>query len=98
MKTRAAGDGARARRVMPDRHPIDRPRYQQIADELMTAIRTGAYPVGVRLPTELELCVKYGISRSTVREGLRQLRDAGLISRRRGIGTEVVARSRPASY
>jgi DNA-binding GntR family transcriptional regulator len=98
MKARDARGGARTKRASSNNHSVDRPRYQQIADELMAAIRTGAYPVGVRLPTEIELCVRYGISRSTVREGLRQLRDAGLISRRRGIGTEVVARTRPASY
>jgi DNA-binding GntR family transcriptional regulator len=45
----------------------------------------------------MELCRQYGISRHTVREALRQLRDAGLISRRRRIGTEVVARTPKAS-
>jgi GntR family transcriptional regulator len=77
---------------------VDRPRYQQLADELIAGIGAGKYPVGSLLPTEMELCVHYSISRSTVREGLRQLRDAGLISRRRGIGTEVMARTPPASY
>jgi DNA-binding GntR family transcriptional regulator len=74
------------------------PRYQQVADELVAQIAAGAYPVGALLPTEMELCGQYGISRSTVREALRRLRDAGLISRKRRIGTEVVARSSPASY
>ena len=46
----------------------------------------------------MELCRQYGISRHTVREALRQLRDAGLISRRRRVGTEVVARTPKASY
>jgi DNA-binding GntR family transcriptional regulator len=46
----------------------------------------------------MELCDQYAISRHTVREALRQLRDAGLISRRRRIGTEVVARTPKASY
>jgi DNA-binding GntR family transcriptional regulator len=56
------------------------------------------YPVGELLPTEFALCAQYGISRSTVREALRILRDAGLIRRRRRIGTEVMARTRPANY
>jgi DNA-binding GntR family transcriptional regulator len=74
------------------------PRYQRVADELTKRIGTGRYPVGAYLPTEMELCRQYGISRHTVREALRQLRDAGLISRRRRIGTEVVARMPKSSY
>jgi GntR family transcriptional regulator len=74
------------------------PRYQQIADELIAKIGTGAYAVGGLLPTEMELCAQYGISRSTVREALRRLRDAGLISRHRRTGTKVIAQLPPAIY
>ena len=74
------------------------PRYQRVADDLTKRIGSGKYPVGAYLPTEMELCRQYGISRHTVREALRQLRDAGLISRRRRIGTEVVARMPKATY
>jgi len=74
------------------------PRYQRVADDLTKRIASAKYPVGGYLPTEMELCRQYGISRHTVREALRQLRDAGLISRRRRIGTEVVARTPKASY
>lgn len=76
----------------------NRPRYRRIADELTGKISAGTYPVGRLLPTELELCAKYHASRSTVREALRILRDAGLISRRRRTGTEVVAQTAPVSY
>jgi GntR family transcriptional regulator len=85
----------RAEKVIVAAEP---PRYQRVADDLIAGITSGAYPVGGLLPTEMELCGQYGISRSTVREALRRLRDAGLISRRRRIGTEVVARTSPASY
>jgi DNA-binding GntR family transcriptional regulator len=64
----------------------------------MKRIGSGRYAVGANLPTEMELCKQYGISRHTVREALRQLRDAGLISRRRRVGTEVVARTPAANY
>lgn len=74
------------------------PRYQRVADDLIRRIGAGEYAVGSYLPTEMELCRRFGISRHTVREALRQLRDAGLISRRRRIGTEVVARAPKASY
>jgi len=74
------------------------PRYQRVADDLTKRIGSGKYPVGANLPTEMELCDQYGISRHTVREALRQLRDAGLIARRRRVGTEVVARIPKPSY
>ena len=80
------------------RRPALRPRYQRVADDLTKRIEGGRYPVGGNLPTEMELCERYGISRHTVREALRQLRDAGLISRRRRVGTEVVARTARPSY
>lgn len=80
------------------RRPAATPRYQRVADELMKRIGAGKYAVGAYLPTEMELCRQYGISRHTVREALRQLRDAGLISRRRRVGTEVVARTPLAGY
>ncbi|HEY7894810.1 MAG TPA: GntR family transcriptional regulator [Gemmatimonadaceae bacterium] len=76
----------------------DAPRYQQIADELIAKIGAGTYPVGGLLPTEMELCAQYSISRSTVREALRRLRDAGLISRHRRTGTKVIAQLPPALY
>ncbi|MDQ6828682.1 MAG: GntR family transcriptional regulator [Gemmatimonadota bacterium] len=75
-----------------------RPRYLQVADELTTMIGTGGYAVGNYLPTERDLCARFHVSRHTVREALRIIRDAGLISRRRRVGTEVVARNPTASY
>jgi GntR family transcriptional regulator len=76
----------------------DLPRYQQIADELTAKIASGRFAVGSLLPTEMELCERYDISRSTVREALRRLRDAGLISRQRRTGTKVIAQTPPAVY
>lgn len=65
------------------------PRYQKISDELLADIAAGRYPVGSMLPTELELCERFGVSRFTVREALRRLHDMGLLLRRRGSGTVV---------
>jgi DNA-binding GntR family transcriptional regulator len=74
------------------------PRYEQVANELIDSIGGGIYPVGALLPTEMELCEQYRISRATVREALRKLRDLGLIARRRRVGTKVVSRAPAASY
>lgn len=67
------------------------PRYLQIAKQLADAIASNRYAVGAKLPTEAELCKQFRISRYTAREALRQLRESGLISRRRGAGTTVAA-------
>lgn len=67
-----------------------RPLYMQAALELKAEIVNGVYPVGSLIPTEDELCKRFSISRYTVREALRVLREEGLVSSRRGAGTIVV--------
>jgi len=65
------------------------PRYQEIADELLDEIARGKFPVGSMLPTEIDLCERFSVSRFTVREALRQLHEKGILTRRRGSGTVV---------
>lgn len=65
------------------------PRYQEIADALMSEIELGKFPVGTMLPTEIDLCERFGVSRFTVREALRRLHEKGILTRRRGSGTVV---------
>lgn len=67
------------------------PRYQDVADVLIDEISIGTFPVGSMLPTELELCERFGVSRYTVREALRRLEEMGLVARRQGSGTVVQA-------
>ncbi len=74
------------------------PRYQEIADELLGDIATGKVAVGSMLPTELELCDRFDVSRFTVREALRRLHDMGLLHRRRGSGTVVRAQEPQAAF
>lgn len=66
------------------------PLYMQVALELKGEIVNGLYPVGSLIPTEDELCKRFSVSRYTVREALRVLREEGLVSSRRGAGTIVV--------
>jgi GntR family transcriptional regulator len=66
-------------------------RYRQIADELRANIVSGHYAINSLLPTELELCALYDVSRHTARGALRVLMDDGMVERRQGHGTRVVA-------
>lgn len=74
------------------------PLYLQVAAELKRAIADGRYPVGARLPTELELCTQFDISRFTAREAIRVLATAGLVTRRQRVGTVVIATPDDARY
>lgn len=74
------------------------PIYQRIASELRKGISEGKYPVGSKLPTELELCELFEISRFTARAAIRLLSTAGLVTRRQRVGTVVIARPGEARY
>lgn len=67
--------------------------YKRISRELIQNIASGHFPTGSLLPSELELCEQYQVSRHTVREALRELTEQGLIVRRKGIGTLVADRA-----
>ncbi|MGF1608542.1 MAG: FadR/GntR family transcriptional regulator [Kiloniellales bacterium] len=60
-----------------------------IAARLRQAILDGNYAYGERLPAERDLAEHFGASRSTVREALRRLEEAHLVTRRIGSGTFV---------
>lgn len=59
--------------------------FQALAGELLK----GRYPAGSRLPPERELALRFGTSRSTLREAVRRLESLGLLKARRGSGLEV---------
>ncbi|GED12530.1 FadR/GntR family transcriptional regulator [Aneurinibacillus migulanus] len=62
---------------------------QIISRELLTMIETGQLPPGAKLPTEMELAARFGVSRIPIREALSVLRAAGVISSRQGGGSYV---------
>lgn len=74
------------------------PYYRRVADVLMDGIEAGRWGIGAVLPTEKELCESFGVSRHTTREALRQLEHKGLISRRQGSGSTVLASTPPVRY
>ncbi len=73
----------------------DEPLYLQVVRALKDEIVSGVFPIGSQLPTEEELCERFSVSRYTVREALRRLREDSLVSSRQGQGTTVVP-PRPA--
>jgi GntR family transcriptional regulator len=72
--------------------------YLQVAGALKQQIIGGIYPVGSQLPTEDALCARFSVSRHTVREALRRLREDNLVASRQGAGTIVVPRVSMNSY
>jgi len=64
--------------------------YRQVVQVLKDEIIRGVHPVGTQLPTEEELCTRFSVSRYTVREALRRLREDRLVTSRQGAGTTVV--------
>jgi GntR family transcriptional repressor for pyruvate dehydrogenase complex len=57
---------------------------QVIVDQIKVLIRDGRLQPGDRLPSERDLCQRFGVSRVTVREALRVLEASGLLSIRVG--------------
>jgi GntR family transcriptional regulator len=68
------------------------PLYRQIETDVRDRIRSGDLVPGAQLPTEVELMDRYGVSRATVRQALRELVAEGLVEIRRGLGTYVTQR------
>ncbi|MCG5217865.1 GntR family transcriptional regulator [Streptosporangium sp. KLBMP 9127] len=65
------------------------PLHVQIRRSLEARIRSGQWVPGTRIPTEVELCEEFGVSRITAQRALRDLADAGLIVRFRRRGSFV---------
>ncbi|WP_110668604.1 FadR/GntR family transcriptional regulator [Salinicola halophilus] len=74
---------------MPSALSTPREPRLDIADTLAEAIFSGAYASGDTIPREVDLCARFGVSRSTVRSALQRLVNAGLVVRISGQGTRV---------
>jgi GntR family transcriptional regulator len=66
--------------------------YAQVRESIREQIAGGALKPGEKLPPEEELAVLMGASRMTVRRGILDLIDEGVLYRRRGVGTFVAHR------
>lgn len=65
------------------------PFYLQLMDALRENISRGKWQPGDQLPGEHTLCETYGVSRTVVRQALRELELEGLVYRRKGKGSYV---------
>ncbi|MGH2550185.1 MAG: GntR family transcriptional regulator, partial [Thermomicrobiales bacterium] len=68
-----------------------RPRYEVLIDTIAQLIRDGQLEPGASLPTEPQLAIDLGISRTTIRHAFDELAQRGIIVRRRGVGTFVTS-------
>ncbi|MBN1486536.1 MAG: GntR family transcriptional regulator [Anaerolineae bacterium] len=65
------------------------PLYIQLKNTLVAQISTGTYESHQQLPSERELCERYNVSRTTVRQAITELIYEGAVYARPGKGTFV---------
>ena len=61
-----------------------------VIEAIKQMLHSGELKVGDKLPNEMELCEMLGVSRSSLREGIKILVNIGYLEVRRGQGTYVV--------
>lgn len=66
------------------------PLHHQLEQFLREGIANGRFPANEKLPTENELMSFFGLSRTPVRQALGKLTSAGLVLRKRSLGTIVL--------
>ena len=74
--------------LAPARH-----RAAEVSERIAADIREGRLPPGARLPTEHELALSLGVSRTVIREAVAALKADGLVITRQGAGAFVAADS-----
>ena len=67
------------------------PLYHQIVTGIEAAIHDGTVSTGSKLDNEIDLAAQLTLSRPTVRKAMDELVRSGLLVRKRGVGTQVVA-------
>jgi len=75
-------------RIYMEKADKNKPLYCQLIDLLKEKIEVSMVPHD-KIPSERELTVQYGVSRTTVRLALKELENIGYIYRRHGKGTFV---------
>jgi DNA-binding FadR family transcriptional regulator len=60
------------------------PAYKIVCEKIEREILSGRLSAGQQIPTETELAKQFGLTRHTVREGIRLLEQSGLVRRAQG--------------
>jgi len=79
-------------------HESKLPLYAQIHDILKEEIDQGIFESGQQMPPENALAMRFGVSRLTVRHGLEELLQRGIIYKEHGLGTFVSPLRVQANY
>jgi GntR family transcriptional regulator len=76
----------------PTFHPIKSSKilYKELAEQFRDYIVNGHWKVGNIIPSEMELCKQFTVSRSTLRKAMEYLTHQGYLERRAGKGTWAV--------
>jgi DNA-binding LacI/PurR family transcriptional regulator len=83
----------------PDQAPGDHTaKHRRVFDYLHANIQSGALKVGDRLPSEAELGKLFDASRITVAKAVLDLQRMGLVTRRPGAGTHVLAKHHASGH
>ncbi|MDD3663691.1 MAG: GntR family transcriptional regulator [Bacteroidales bacterium] len=69
------------------------PMHLQVEELLRNLIQSEEFQNGKLLPREVELAKRLGISRNTIRQATNKLQLEGLIERKKGVGTRVLAKN-----
>ncbi|MDD4295428.1 MAG: GntR family transcriptional regulator, partial [Ruminiclostridium sp.] len=68
------------------------PLYCQLRNIILEKIESGFFAEDSKIPSEQDLCEKYGISRPTVRQAINELTNNGQLYKLKGKGTFVTKR------
>ena len=63
--------------------------YYRIKEIIQDDIKNGILKPNQKIPNEIDIAVKYGVSRATVRQAILELAREGVVTRKRGVGTFV---------
>jgi DNA-binding GntR family transcriptional regulator len=70
-------------------HRAPRLLWQQVYDDVLSEIHSGALAIDDRLPNEFEMAEQYGVSRDSIRRAKEELAEQGWVIVLHGRGTFV---------
>jgi GntR family transcriptional regulator len=86
---------------MPRNAPVTRleahapePLYKQVEKQILDCLARGEWKPGDRIPTEPQLAERFGVAVFTIRAGIVELVNSGMLVRRQGKGTFVARHDR----